>query len=66
MLKSKKGENLPDETAAFVSMVENNIIEVMRKIKEAEKENLDAYSKGLESLYMGIPDSGEETVDSAL
>lgn len=66
MLHGKKGEALPEETAAFVRRVEDNVIEVMRYIKLAEKENLAAYQRDLGSLFMGIPDNGEETVDGAL
>ena len=65
MLHGKKGEALPEETAAFVRRVEDNVIEVMRYIKLAEKENLAAYQRGLESLFGGLPDNGE-TVDGTL
>lgn len=64
MLRDKKGRDLPKETADFVNRVETNVIEVMRLVKLAERDNLNAYSNDVNALYMGEPLL--ETVDDAL
>lgn len=64
MLRDKKGRDLPEETADFVNRVETNVIEVMRLVKLAERDNLNAYSNDVNALYMG--ETLLETVDDAL
>lgn len=64
MLRDKKGRDLPKKTADFVNRVETNVIEVMRLVKLAERDNLNAYSNDVNALYMGEPLL--ETVDDAL
>ena len=60
MLRDKKGRDLPNETADFVNRVETNVIEVMRLVKQAERDNLNAYSNDVNALYM------RKTLDDAL
>ncbi len=64
MLRDKKGRDLPRETADFVNRVETNVIEVMRLVKLAERDNLNAYSNDVNALYMR--ETLLETVDDAL
>lgn len=64
MLRDKKGKDLPEETADFVNKVETNVIEVMRLVKLAERDNLNAYSNDVNALYMGGTLLG--TIDDAL
>lgn len=64
MLRDKKGKDLPEETADFVNKVETNVIEVMRLVKLAERDNLNAYSNDVNALYMGETLLG--TIDDAL